>query len=242
MYNNREMRFYANVGFSGRFWPMTSTTESNYRNATITYYYDSPDGKSQIRGENYNATGYVLTKFVHDIDAFGGANARRMPKAWGIIRYAEILLSYAEALNWLDKSYTITLGDKQYTVERNIEEMRTVFNKVRYRAGLPGLTDAELANPREMQVQIEQERLIEFLHENRRYFDVRRWGVYEERDKEPLMGMNVDAPASNYFERVQVNSLRATTRVVDKKLLFVPLDKNEVRSMTKVDQNPGWEE
>jgi hypothetical protein len=243
MYNNREMRFYADVGFSGRFWPMTSTTESNYRNATIKYHYDSPDGKAAAHNSDiYTATGYVITKFVHEIDAFGGANARRMQKAWGVIRYAEILLSYAEALNWLDRSYTVRLGDKPYTVERNIEEMRAAFNRVRYRAGLPGLTEAELASPREMQVQIEQERLIEFLHENRRYFDVRRWGVYEERDKEPLMGMNVDAPESNFFERVQVNSIRATTRVVDKKLLFVPLDKNEVRSMTRVDQNPGWED
>ena len=45
MYVNREPRFYASVGFSECFWPMSSSTSSGYYNQTITYYFNSPNGK-----------------------------------------------------------------------------------------------------------------------------------------------------------------------------------------------------
>lgn len=39
---------------------------------------------------------------------------------------------------------------------------------------------------------IVRERMIEFLHENRRFYDVRRWGIYLDTEKEPIVGMNTD--------------------------------------------------
>jgi hypothetical protein len=244
MYNNREARFYACIGFSECHWPMSSTTTSGKHDLIVRYYYDSPNGKSAAHTSNiYTATGYVTKKYVHPVDAYNGDNNRRMPKAFGIIRYAEILLSYAEALNNLTMQHTVQMGDVTYNFSpRDVAEMGRTFNLVRYRAGLPGASADELADPSIFFDLIKQERMIEFLHENRRYYDVRRWGIYLEEDSQPVMGMNTDATKDNFYQRVVVNSVRVSGRIVDKKMVFLPLPKDEVRRMPSFDQNPGWQD
>jgi len=240
MYANREARFYASVGFSGAFWPMSSSTSSGFYNQTIEYYFDSPNGKGSISSTtDYPITGYVLKKFIHPNDAWGGTNARRMDKAFPIIRYAEILLSYAEALNNLNGSHTVELDGTTHTYSRDMNEIKRTFNQIRYRAGLPGITGSEDAVT--FQKLIEKERMIEFLFENRRYYDVRRWGIMEEVESEAIRGMNVEASRDAFFAKVIPNTSRIGARIVNKRLALVPLPLNEVRLLPSLDQNPGWE-
>lgn len=241
MYNNREMRFYASVGFSECYWPCSSSTTSGLYNLTITYYYDSANGKLNS-ATDYTPTGYVIKKFIHPSDACDGTNARRMDKAFPIIRYADILLMYAEALNNLTTTHTVQLGEQTYTVSRDIQEIRNAFDQVRHRAGLPGLSDSDLASVDHMQELIERERMIELLHENHRYFDVRRWGIYEEVESEPVTGMNVDSGKAGFYTRVIPKTSRIGSRLVNKKLMFLPLPLSEIRKLPSVDQNPGWED
>ena len=240
MYNNREMRFYASIGFSECFWPMTSTTTAGDYNQTITYYYDSPDGK-QNSNLNYPITGYVIKKFIHPMDAWAGTNALVMPKAFPIIRYADILLMYAEALNNLTSSYTVELGGETYTVSRDMAEIRLAFNQVRHRAGLRGPSQAELSDPDKMQKLFEQERMIELLFENERFYDVRRWGIYEREESKTIMGMNMDGNKESFYRRTVPNSPRIGKRVVNRKLMFMPLPDGEIRKIPLLDQNPGWD-
>jgi hypothetical protein len=241
MYINREARFYASVGFSECFWPCESTTASGQYNLTVTYYYDSPNGKAGVADPvNFPPTGYVLKKTVHPIDAWNGASNRRMDKTFPIIRYAEILLSYAEALNNLTGSHTVDINGQSQTFSRDVNEIKRSFNQVRYRAGLPGLSDAELSDATTVQRNIETERMIELLHENRRYYDVRRWGIYEDSEGEPIMGMNVDAGKDGFYQRVIPNTSRVGSRVVNKKMVFVPIPRAEIKRLPSFDQNPGW--
>jgi hypothetical protein len=243
MYVNREMRFYASIGFSECFWPMTSCTSAGYYNQRISYYYDGNNGKlSSTDPLNYPPTGYVIKKFIHPTDAWAMDNARRVDKAYAMIRYADILLMYAEALNNLTGKHTVTVGEKEYTVDRNTEEIRLAFNQVRHRAGLPGLSQSQLRDAEEVQRQLVKERMIELLYENHRYFDVRRWGIYEEVENEAMMGMNVDANKAGYYRRVIPNISRVGSRIVNKKLALVPIPLNEIRLLPSLDQNPGWED
>lgn len=241
MYDNREMRFYASIGFNEAVWQALSSTSIN--NHTAKYYYQDVDGRGGVSATspNYPITGYVIKKYNHPYDAFSGTGARHIPKAYSIIRYAEILLSYAEALNNLTGSYSVQLGDDQYTISRDAEEIKNTFNRVRYRAGLPGLTSTEVSNTTLVQEQIERERMVEFLWENRRYYDVRRWGIYEETEREPIRGMNPDgADRESYFRRSIPGTSSYLTRVVDKKLVWVPIPRAEMRRLPSLDQNPGY--
>ena len=241
MYANREMRFYASVGFNEAVWQALSSTTLN--NHTAKYYYQDADGRGGVTASspNYPITGYVIKKFNHPMDAWTGTGARHIQKAYCIIRYAEILLSYAEALNNLTTTHTVTLGDQKYVVSRDKEEIKKAFNLVRYRAGLPGLTARQLDLTPEVQKQIERERMVEFLWENRRFYDVRRWGIYEQTEQEPIRGMNPDgATKETYYQRVIPSTSSFLTRVVNKRSIWLPIPRDEMRRLPSLDQNPGY--
>ncbi|MDR2956312.1 MAG: RagB/SusD family nutrient uptake outer membrane protein [Prevotella sp.] len=243
MYVNREARFYASIGFSECFWPMGSTTDNSQKNLTITYYSDSPNGKysSSDGTRDYPATGYVIKKWIHPSDAWAGEANRRLSKPFPIIRYAEILLSYAEALNELGgESYTIDVNGEMQTFTRDVEQIKNAINQIRHRGGLPGYQNVDLANAGETLNKIKKERMVEFLHENRRYFDVRRWGDYESSESEPIRGMNASATRDGYYQRVVPESNRIANRVIHRKLLFLPIPEVEMRRLPSFDQNPGW--
>ena len=250
MYINREPRFYASIGFSGCFWPCASTSEAVKKNVYVYYWKGASgygaSGKDKAVGSgdanNYPVTGYVMKKYVHNDDAWSGTDATVLPKSFPIIRYAEILLSYVEALNNLTGSHTVTFSDESTgTYTRDMNEMAKYFNMVRYRAGLPGLTTDEFSSADKMFDIIVRERMIEFLHENRRFYDVRRWGIYLDTEKEPIVGMNTDGFEDEFFQRTTVNHLFARTRVADKKMVFLPIPRAELRKVPLMDQNPGWD-
>jgi hypothetical protein len=241
MYVNREIRFYASVGFSECFWPCLSSNSSEHRNITVTYYSDSPNGRSGAgQSGSYPITGYVIKKFIHPNDALSGTNARIISKTFPIIRYAEILLSYAEALNAIEGSHTVDVDGTSQTFARDVNEIKKAINQVRYRAGLPGLTDAEVADPAYVLSKIKKERMVEFLFENRRYFDVRRWGDYEESESESIKGMNTGATRDSYYQRVVPATTRIGNRIVNRRMIFLPIPRMELKRLPSFDQNPGW--
>ena len=183
----------------------------------------------------------MIKKFIHPTDAWAGINANCMSKAFPMIRYADILLMYTEALNNLTASYTVEVGGETYTVSRDVAEMRSAFNQVRHRAGLPGPSQEELSDRDKIQVLLEQERMVELLFENERFYDVRRWGIYEREESKTIMGMNMDGDKESFYRRTVPNTPRIGKRVVNRKLMFMPLPDSEVRKVHLLDQNPGWD-
>lgn len=237
-YDNREPRFYANIGFSGRYWPMSSTNDTGKHDVIIKYHKGGNSGMNISTNNVYNLTGYTGVKYVHPRDAQSGNNSRQIEKTFPIIRYAEVLLSYAEALNHLTKTWEI--DGQQYS--RDKDEIRKAFNRVRFRAGLPGVSDEELATEDAFEQIIERERTIEFFHEGRRYYDIRRWGIVADLEKEPLQGLDVNQSEWTGFYQptiIQYSTIRE--RVWKDKMILLPLHLDELRKNPLLDQNPGWE-
>ncbi len=238
MYSNREMRFYATIGFSHSFWPGSSYTgsDASLKNQEVTYYADGTAQPAQNYPEDYNRTGYTCKKYIHSED---NLRATVRTKSYPIFRYAEILLNYAEALNELNGGYTDPVTG--ISVSRNAEEILFAFNQIRYRAGLPGLTS--LPDQTTMRNLIKRERQIEFACEGKRYLDLRRWGqdamtAYNR----PIRGMNVRArrAARNDFYTVTVLSDRLTRRTFSQKHYFYPIPRTALDKNSKLVQNPGW--
>ena len=258
MYLNRENRFYVTVGFSGRYWSVGSNSQAEYGPYNVWYDERSTSGQDLYSGKyaaknnaiDYPATGYVLTKFVHPDDAMAG-NGSITDKYFPIIRYAEILLGYAEALNHLTSSYTIELPsfnggnqpvDTYAFSPRDKNEISKYFNQIRYRVGLPGLTQQDMADEQTLDKVIQREYMIEFACENRRYWDVRRWGIYEESEKSGIYGMHLGEDKYGFYQTpIPVDHVNNRNRVIDKKMILIPLPKYEVRRVQNLDQNPGWE-
>ncbi|MBN2661693.1 MAG: RagB/SusD family nutrient uptake outer membrane protein [Tannerellaceae bacterium] len=246
MYANREMRFYASVGFSGCLWPMRSTTETGKYLQEVRYGLDQNSGKSAATegdAKNYPITGYVIKKYIHGDDAWKGSNGSVLDKPFIMVRYADILLMYAECLNNLTQSHTITdaQGNSQ-TFVRDAKQIANAFNQVRYRAGLPGLTENEISSQDNFFEALKTERMVEFLHEGLRYYDVRRWGIVAEVESKPIMGMDTDKPErSGYYNRVICNYITVRNRVFLPKMVLLPIERQEIKRVPTLDQNPGWE-
>lgn len=238
-YANREPRFYVNISYSHTLWTLESTKEGNKKNIVVDYYNGANCGKNNAyAGKSYNLTGYTCKKYVHPRDAKSGEEAKVIDKKFPILRYAEILLSYAEALNNLTQPYTID----EETFSRDPEAIKAAFNPIRFRAGLPGVSDADLQTAENFNKILQRERMIEMFHEGRRYYDIRRWGIIENLEREPLTGLNVEQGEwDGFYQPIVIQHASIYERVFKPKMLLLPIHLDEIRRSKNLDQNPGWE-
>lgn len=243
-YAHREPRFYASIAYCGSIWACSSANEAQYRNKQIFYYRDLNDGKQGFK-EDCPLTGIGFKKFVNDEDAFtqGGY---RMDKTENTIRYAEMLLIYAEALNELTpgKSYTVErYNGETMTVQRDVNEMRSAMKPIRMRAGVPDFDDVIYANQELFRTALKRERQIELVGENCfRYYDLRRWKDALLEENQPLMGCNInisdDVTRVQEFYRPTV--VASMPKVFTQRMYLWPFPDNEMKRNVNLTQNPGW--
>lgn len=242
-YANREPRFYASVAYSGTIWPGASTTEDRYHNQQIFYYRGEQDGRVNSN-ERWVNTGIGVMKYVHPYDINVGDNASIRDKADPALRYADLLLLYAEALNNLTTSYEIASwdGTQTYTISRDVNEMHRGVKPVRMRAGVPDYTDEVYADRDQFFNAIVHERQIEFFAENQRYFDLRRWKIAEEHEAEQIYGCNTLMDRRNalqFYNPVRVPKLQTS---FSRRQYFWPVSWDELRRNKNLTQAPGWKD
>lgn len=263
MYYNREPRFYASIGFPGAYWQMNSAgVDASYSKQQFWFSHDHNSGVTGA-GNNvndYTVSGYVPTKYIHPDDSWANGKGnvkeaafRTAPKPFPIIRYAEVLLEYVEALNNIEGTQVVETidaeGEKtQESYTRDIMEINKYFNLIRYRVGLPGLSPDQLNNQEALEEIIRNERQVELFNEGYRYFDTRRWGIYVDQDANSSnwRGLNVDKDRDNannrdgFWEIVTINEQNIRDRVAKPSMVFLPLPHNELMKVPAMDQNPGW--
>ncbi|VBB48462.1 SusD family protein [uncultured Paludibacter sp.] len=236
---NREPRFYASVAYNGSIWENEgSNVSNNLRYNQIFYFRDSPDGKEATGF--YIWTGIGIRKYYNPEDWSG----YRVPKAEPAIRYAEVLLTYAEALNELPEgaNYSIPTYDGEGTinVSRNQSEISKGLRPVRVRAGLSDFTDTYFGDQVKMRELIKREWQIEFMGESHRYYDLRRWKDAEKEEAMPVWGFNMNMTKAQIdFWHTPVEISQVPAIFADKMYLW-PISHDELRKNRKLTQNPGW--
>lgn len=242
-YVQREPRFYASVGYNGATWYYLSQTNSkpNDINKQIWYYFGSDDG---YRNDGfYLRTGIGIKKWVHPDDYPGSF----IKKAETAIRYADILLLYAEALNELTSGQHYNIpswdGSTSWDVFREKEQMERGIHPVRIRAGLPDYGDDVYDDPDQMRIKLKRERMIELMGEGKRYFDLRRWKDAPVEEALQTYGCNVfvnNASENNrvkFHQPIPVYNLPST---FSEKLWLWPIRHEELKRNIRLTQNPGW--
>ncbi|MDQ2657257.1 MAG: RagB/SusD family nutrient uptake outer membrane protein, partial [Bacteroidota bacterium] len=185
-YENRDPRFYASILYDHAPWrPRPSDTkeidpEGKILIRSVQVSADQWDAGLDTRDgpvEDWNGgySGYYLRKFVdpgveHEYAAAGG----NQEAPWHFFRYGEILLNYAEAC--------IGLQQDDLAKEK--------LNMIRDRAGMPDITETGAA----LKQRYQEERRIELVFEQHRYFDVRRWMIAPAEMTQDANGIVIKEP------------------------------------------------
>lgn len=254
-YADREPRFYACVAFNGSYWWNADPDKSTHY--MQVYYWrgtttsGSGDNK-EVQNNGYTNSAYYLRtgigckKWVHPSDwrkLRDGRDYGNIRRKWEpAIRYADILLLYAEALNELTGNYSIPSwnGSETYSIGRNISEIQRGIRPVRIRAGVPDYSQAEYNDQSVLRAKIKRERMIELLGEGKRYYDLRRWMDAPIEESKPVYGCNVLMTANQQDEFQKVVPIYNLPTVFSDKMYFWPISTEELKRNRNLVQNPGW--
>ncbi len=188
---------------------------------------------------NQTKTGYMFKKYG-DEESFSNINSRIDEI---LIRYAEILLVYAESV------YEIEGKISDADLDISINKLRGRFDGDLNR--LPNLTNDFInKNGLDMREEIRRERRVELCFESFRYDDLIRWKIAEIELPQTILGAKFDSKSypniipgkdinldDNGFIIVQDGNSRIFD--VNKDYLF-PLPLRELSLNSKLTQNPGW--
>lgn len=172
-----------------------------------------------------------------------GENAFQARVNFILMRYAEILLTYAEA--------KIELGE----IDASVIE---AINKVRMRADQPVVDVAIQADQNELRELIRRERVAELAMEGFRWFDIRRWEIADIVMPQKVMGIAKDPnamPPVPDFKVTPVHDLNSIPvytgqealrftredRYWYPRLVLLPVPQMERDTNPELSQNPGWE-
>ena len=245
-YANREPRFYASVAYSGSVWYFLKADKEDNKGPKQIFNYRG-GGNGYTNTMFWLRTGIGVMKFVHPDDANdnnsndnGWTHIRK--KAEPAIRYAEVLLIYAEALNELAGSYNVASWDEMltYSLTRTEDELKKGIQPIRIRAGLPDYTQEEYGDPAKFREKLKRERQIELMGEGHRYYDLRRWKDAPVEEALPIYGCNTlmtEQQRDLFHTPVVVPSLPTT---FSRKMYFWPISHDELKKNKRLTQNPGW--
>lgn len=261
MYENRDARFYSTIMYDSSFYagnivrtwiddtPNKEKFGSLHSGFSVTTFLDAPTGQGN---SSMTITGYYPRKFLQGLNTSTGALDTKLQRktSYFMLRYAEVLLNYAEAAIKLNKQ----------------GEAQDAINQIRNRAGLdnfdPKVSGHDLWDEYKLQ------RRIEFAYEvpGQRYFDLLRWNesegntVIKEINRGPKAmlifrkGVEIDqlgkkgypvAPGEEGYFVPRIETRRFEYEIHmkvfdDAKYYFFPFAQSLLESYHGFVQNPGW--
>ena len=180
---------------------------------------------------NIGGVGYVWNKYNDSTQYTFESKV-----GYNLLRYADILLMYAES--------KIELNEIDATVTGAI-------NAVRARSGQP---TTALTSQSDLRTLVRRERAVEFAGEGLRLFDLRRWDIYAKANSVPVVGISLDPAVPAALPVFDANNIpdystsinqrirfRAQTRAnTNAKYKLWPIPQSEIDNNPGLTQNPGW--
>lgn len=234
-YKNRDPRLYATIFYEGAKWRQRGPAElpldpngviqvglwQKWNAQTNSEYdvwgLDTRHGQNSPFEAGY--TGYYVKKYF-DINNNPQFVVADVP--WRYMRYAEVLMNYAEAC--------IGLGQDA--------EARQYINMIRKRAGMPDVTESGVA----LRDRYRNERRIEMAFEDQRFFDVRRWVIgpqaYQDAYKVNVVYPLLPDKTTSSVPTITPGLLHDYNWI--DKAYFMPILRDEMNRNSKLMQNPDY--
>jgi hypothetical protein len=264
-YANRDPRFYHDIIYPGEKFAKVghvgvADKETYYTYSGIDkpafgedYYLETWEASSDLGGyygidiaySNWAKTphtGYVMKKWMWS-DCWGKPSSNSA--GWGtyhynaeFIRTTQIWLDLAEAL------YELT-GDANTTVDgAGPYTALECINKVRLRVGAEAVTDDDF------RTRYRNERRIELCYENHRWYDIRRWMLFDdlfENESYPIKGitatltnMNGTTNQEEWTYEYEVKDILTAPRNYTTKHYWYPIPTSHTEQLYNCEQNYGW--
>lgn len=211
-YEGREPRFYATILYNGCQW----------KGETLYTYEGSKDGFAL--GGGTTSTGYYLRKLLKEsILPKGASFTGQGDLTYYFMRYAEVLLIYAEAM----------------AMQNQLEPALDALNQVRRRAGFT--KDLEASNVTEFMKLLRHERMIELAFEGHRFWDLRRWGLASSvLNGTSMHGVKPTKVGENEFKYEVVDIDGGKTRVWEERYERFPIPLGEIEQNELIQQFEEW--
>ena len=229
-YQNRDNRMlYTLCVPGGYYW-------SN-ENSRVNWTSDAADKASaSIKGYSpANGSGYANQKWAVERKVQTNSEGYDYP----VIRYAEVLLNYAEAVYERDDA----ISDDDLNISLNL--VRNRINK-----SMPKLSNNLVtANGLNMREEIRRERTVELFNEGFRIDDLKRWKTAETEMPKDFLGIKWTGteyatkwPNVSYAKNSDGYIILETGRKWESKHYLYPLPTDQLQLNPNLKQNPGWGE
>jgi hypothetical protein len=209
-YKDRDPRFYATVLYNG----------SVFGGKTVETFEGGANSKSV--SDDASNTGYYIRKYLNpSMEKMTQLYPNTSDQDWIYIRYAEVLLNYAEAQN------------------EAVGPDATVYDAINQVRSRPSVNQPPLPaglSQADMRLQIRNERRVELSFEEHRYFDIRRWGIAKHVLNGPMYGMKITQNGNAFtYERIVFEE-----RVFLDKMVVLPIPQSEIDKNPAAKQIAGW--
>jgi len=240
-YVNRDPRFYAWIVYDGAsYYQKAWMSKPDTIYTRIDKVHPS---KNQIDfgSSDVSNTAYYSRKRVNPAVAADAGKVATPPDDglnYIFMRYAEVLLNYAEAQN--------------EAVGPDASDYAQI-DKLRVRAGTKTLEEAyggQTLDQNQMREVIHRERRVELCFENKRFYDIIRWRIAEVVMNNFIHGMKISntVPADNSgtwtYEAVQLELGKGSgvyhPHVFTNKMYLLPIPQQAIDYNSKLIQNPGY--
>ncbi|MFY0715319.1 RagB/SusD family nutrient uptake outer membrane protein [Seonamhaeicola sp. NFXS20] len=218
-FSNRDPRLNMTVLANG------TNFEVNDKTGVLETFEGGIDGLGAY--PNATQTGYYLQKYIMPYAVWEGRSVN-VTRTWVLIRLAEMYLNFAEARN-----EAVGPDDDVYFALRSL----------RFRAGFRPVYVPTGLTQDEMRKFIQNERRLELAFEEHRFFDVRRWKLFDdpsERDNLlTIRGVKITKDTSSGNLIYDTNNV-IQERVFSNKMYLYPIPESEINKSSALEQNPDW--
>ena len=224
-FQNRDNRMRCNMLANGdKFWDNDSKWRTTWTDADL----------SNCRTARVTSgSGYLCKKWAVERKVDDYYESMDYP----VIRYAEVLLNYAEAAYEINDN----ISDQDLDISLNLVRQRVNKN-------MPKLSNSFVtSNGLSMREEIRRERTVELFMEGFRLDDLKRWATAVDEMSKDLTGVKI---TGTWFETNWPNHGRQldsegclilyTDRQWSKKNYLLPLPSDQLQLNPQLNQNPGW--
>lgn len=240
-YAGRDPRFYSVI-----FHNSAQAKKNNTGSVMYTFENWSNGGKDAAGINPKNSlTNYHIKKFVFMGLNWSDASINRQPHSKFLIRWAHMLLTFAEAANHVvGPTDASRYGMSAQTAIQYLRARKTYDNVNGISAAVPGAPDAYLAEvaaagQAAFDDLVRNERRIETCFEGIRFYDLRRWTT----DANWQAVINAPVHGVSITQNPDLSFTYDFTYEADQRNFpspYNPLPYNEILRMSNLEQNEGW--